>query len=434
MSEDQENGIDATPLLDTTLSTDITGKNYLDENIFDMPTPQDSTLFGTFQILINTAIGSGTLMIPFCYRLGIVFALFMSAIIGLISLGSFWMMMDAAFVVKKYDFRGLWNQLFKKNLIWILDLIIFLVQIGSCMIYCHWNGVLLNRTCGIKVPVLNSDYFWNWATTLLLAFPMTIPKSIAKLEALASFGTLLIFILIAHAIYWFVKDVNAQGFDPNHELKWFHWELGVFIPALGINSMSYNCIINLFPTLEHLKVPTVRRGRTLAGINVIACFILYAAFGLFTYLDKFDQLTASSALELYPPNNVFTIITTICVCYILLIAEPLVIWAARTSVDATFFKGKEMTTLRWNLIGFVLCVVSAGLASTSDNILVFFNIVGGLLIPVVTLLMPSLFFLKATPGRKWYRTVQAIYTIIFTAIAAVACTWQTVDEIIGDSK
>ena len=127
MSEDQENGIDATPLLDTTLSTDITGKYYLDENIFDMPTPQDSTLFGTFQILINTAIGSGTLMIPFCYRLGIVFALFMSAIIGLISLGSFWMMMYAAFVVKKYDFRGLWNQLFKKNLIWIL---LILIEIG----------------------------------------------------------------------------------------------------------------------------------------------------------------------------------------------------------------------------------------------------------------------------------------------------------------
>lgn len=425
--------IDSTPLLETGTSSQIgtenSDKDYLDDQIFNVPIPSDSSLFGAFQILINTAIGSGTLLIPYCYRLGIVFALLMSAIIGLISLGSFWMMIDAAYKTKKYDYRGLFMHLFNPKYIWVVDLIIFLVQVGSAMIYCHWNGVLLNRTVGLKVKVLNTDYFWNWATTLLLAFPLTCPRSIAKLESFASFGFMLILLLISHAIYWFIKDIRVSGFDPNHQLHWWRWDLAVFIPALGINSMSYNCIINLFPTLEHLKNCTVRRGRKLASLIVIACFVLYAIFGLFTYLDKFDALTASSALELYPPHNVFTIIATICVCYILLISEPLVIWAARTSVDGTFFKDKPMTTTRWVLIGLVLCVLSAGLASTSNNILVFFNIVGGLLIPVVTLFMPSLFFLKATPGRKWYRTVQAWYTIVFTVIAAVACTWQTIDEI-----
>ena len=426
-------GLDNTALLLTpgNTSNEESEKSYLDQNIFDFPTPQDSSMFGAFQILINTAIGSGTLMIPYCYKLGVLSAITMSVLIGFIALGSFWMMIDAAVITKKYDFRGLFTQLFNVKYIWILDLIIFLVQIVSCMIYCNWNGVLLNRTLGIKIPVFNSDYFWNWATTLLIAFPMTCPYSIAKLEHFASVGTLLILILISHAIYWFAKDVHANGFDPDHEFHWLHWDLIVFISALGINSMSYNCIINLFPTLEHLKVCTVRRGRKLASLNAFACFILYMIFGLFTYLDKFDALKASSALELYPADNPFTIVATLCVCYILLIAEPLVIWAARTSVDATFFKNKEMTRLRWCLIGFALCVLSAGLASTSNNILIFFNIVGGLLIPVVTLLMPSLFFLRATPGRKWYRTVQAVYTIIFTLIAAVASTWQTIDQIIG---
>ncbi|KAH0787764.1 Transmembrane amino acid transporter protein [Histomonas meleagridis] len=424
--------IDSAPLIDISPST-VEEKNEvdLDDRIFQEPTEEDSSLFGAFQILMNTAIGSGTLLIPFCYKLGIIFAILMSVIIGLISLGSFCMMMDAAYITKRYDFRGLWNQLFNKKLIFILDVIIFLVQIGSCMIYCHWVGLLVNRTLGIKVKVLNTDIFWNWATTLLLAFPMTIPRSIAKLETFASFGTVLIIVLISHALYWLIKDVKAKGFDPNHEIRWFHWDLSVFIPALGVNSMSYNCILNLFPTLEHLRNPTVRRGRYLAIINVCACFVAYAMFGIFTYLDKFNELKASSALELYPPSNPFTIIATICVCYILLLSEPLVIWAARTSVDATLFKDKEMTRLRWILTGLILIAISAGLASTSDNILIFFNIVGGLLIPVVTLLMPSLYFLKATPGRKWYRTVQAGYTIAFTIIAAVASTWQTVEEIIG---
>ena len=408
---------------------DVEEKGYLDKKIFIMDTPQDQNTFGAFQILINTAIGSGTLMIPYCYRLGIFSALLMSIVIGIISLSTFCMMIEAAYFTKKYDYRGLFNHLFNPKYIWIIDLIIFLVQIGSCMIYSNWDGVLLNRTFGFKVKVLNSNIFWNFFSTMLMAFPMTIPRSVAKLEGIATIGFFMIIVLICHSVYWFIKDIHNFGFDPNHQLTFLHWDLYVFIPALGINAMSYNCIINLFPTLEHLRNCTVRRGMHLAAWIVVACFFLYAGFGIFTYLDKFDALTANSALELYPAHNPFTIIATISVVFILLVASPLVIWAARTSVDATFFKDKEMTTFRWVSIGFILCLASAGFAATSDNILIFFNIVGGLLIPVVTLLMPSLFFLKATPGRKWYRTVQAIISILFTAVAATACTWQTVLEI-----
>lgn len=408
---------------------DLTDTSYMDKDIFIMDTAQDQNMFGAFQILINTAIGSGTLMIPYCYRLGVVSALLMSIVIGIISLSTFCMMIEAAYFTKKYDYRGLFTHLFNPKFIWIVDLIIFLVQIGSCMIYSNWDGVLINRTLGLKIKILNTDTFWNFFTTMCFAFPMTIPKSVAKLEGIATIGFFMIIVLICHSVYWFIKDVNKSGFDPNHQFQWMHWDLYVFIPALGINAMSYNCIINLFPTLEHLRRCTVKRGMQLAAWIVVACFFLYAGFGIFTYLDKFDELKASSALELYPAHNPFTIIATISVVFILLVASPLVIWAARTSVDATFWKNKEMTTFRWVTLGFTLCLLSAGLAATSNNILIFFNIVGGLLIPVVTLLMPSLFFLRATPGRRWYRTLQACVSICFTIVAATACTWQTVLEI-----
>lgn len=420
--------VDSSPLL---TDTEKFHENYLDDDLFNVPIPGDSSMMGAFQILINTAIGSGTLMIPYCYKMGIGSALVMSAIIGCISLSSFWMMIDAGYFTRSYDYRGLFTKLFNEKWIWTIDIIIFLVQIGSCMIYSHWNGLLINRTLGIKVKVLNSNEFWVIATTMLLAFPMTIPRSIAKLESIASVGTLMIILLIAHALYWLIKDIHNYGFDPNHEIKAFHWDFYVFIPALGVNSMSYNCIINLFPTLEHLRNCTVKRGRTLALIIVVACFILYGMFGVITYLDKFDSLTPGSALEQYDPHDPFTIVATIGVVIILLVAFPLCIWAARISVDATFWKGKEMTTFRWITIGFVLSLISALLSITTDKILVFFNIVGGLLIPVVTLFVPSLFYLRACPNRRWYRTVLAFIVMGFTVVAAVACTWQTALEIMG---
>ncbi|EAX80524.1 hypothetical protein TVAG_002340 [Trichomonas vaginalis G3] len=180
--------------------------------LFEKETTGDQSMFGAFVILINTAIGSGCLMVPYCYRLGIVSALLIAIIIGIITFSTFTMMIEAAFITKKYDFRGLFTHLFNPKFIWVLDLFIFLVQIGSVMIYSNWDGVLVNRTLGLKIKVLNSDKFWNFATTLLLAFPMTIPKSIAKLEIASSVGFLLILILISHSLYWLIKDVKEYGF------------------------------------------------------------------------------------------------------------------------------------------------------------------------------------------------------------------------------
>jgi len=422
--------IDGAPLLDTSQGADESNLNsYLDDKLFNFPVPGDSSMFGTIQILLNTAIGSGTLMVPYCYKLGIGFAISLSLIIGLISLGTFWMMIDAAYKTKCYDYRGLFTYCYTDKHIWIIDLIIFLVQVGSCMIYCLWNGVLLNRTIGIKGKVLGSDVFWIMLVTFGLAFPMTCFKSIAKLEPIATFGSGFILMLIAHAAYWMIKDTRQYGFDPHHEIRFFKYDGNILITALGINAMSYNCIINLFPTLEHLKVCTVRRGRKLAGLTALSCFFLYGAFGMFTYLDKFNSLKPSSALELYNPKHPFTIIATLGVVIILLVSSPLVIWAARNSVNAFFWKDTPMTNLRWYTLGFVLCGISGFFACSSSNIVIFFNIVGGLLIPVVAILAPTLFFLTAVKERPWYRTIQAFITIAFALVAAVCATWQTIQEI-----
>lgn len=355
----------------------------------------------------------------------------MSFIIGILIFSTLTMMIEAAYVTHKYDFKGLFAHVFSPKYLWILHLIIFLLQIGSVMIYSNWCGILVNRTLGLKYKVLNSNIFWNFVCSLCLSFPLTIPKSIAKLEVVASVGFILIFLLICHSVYWFIKDLKAYGFDPNKQFVWMKWDTYIFIPSLGIITLAYNYIINLFPTLEHLKNCTIKRAYTLNGTVLVTCFILYAILGVCTYLDKFDVLQASSALELYPASNRFTIVATVCVVFILIISSPLFIWAARNSIDAIIFKDKEMTTLRWVLTGFILMLISAGLAATSSNIIIFFNIVGGLFIPVVALILPALFFLRVTPGRKWYRTVQAVISMVYAIAVIVSCTWQTVMKIKG---
>ena len=53
------------------LLTDTENSMEKDDILFNIPYPADQSLFGGVQILLNTAMGSGTLMIPYCYICGI---------------------------------------------------------------------------------------------------------------------------------------------------------------------------------------------------------------------------------------------------------------------------------------------------------------------------------------------------------------------------
>ena len=61
-------GLDSEPLVQS-LSSSINPDNYLDEKIYQEETPSDSRILDSVQILCNTAIGSGTLMVPYCLSL-----------------------------------------------------------------------------------------------------------------------------------------------------------------------------------------------------------------------------------------------------------------------------------------------------------------------------------------------------------------------------
>ncbi|OHT08555.1 Transmembrane amino acid transporter protein [Tritrichomonas foetus] len=407
-------------------------KSNLDDQLFAISVPANSTLLGSFQLMLNTAIGSGTLLVPYCYTLGVGCALIISTIFALIAYTALYFMIKSSFFCQKYDYRGLFSHTFGEKRLWIVNVMIFLVQFGACMIYAHWNGRLMNKVVGSNHPVFGSNAFWCFLISTLLVFPLTIFRQIAKLEKFEILSTISIIVMVIHAIYWFGRGIVEDGFDPDHKLVGFSIS-DVMINALSVNSMAFNCHINLFPTLEHLSNCTLRRAFTLAGMTVGVSYLLYNMFGLFTYLYLFDNLGEGSALEFYPMKHWFTTITILCVIVSLVLSSPLVIWAARNSINHLIW-GNNATNMRWIMIGGTIVLLTSLLASTSDNVCLFFDIFGGLFTPIIIFLMPSLFYLKNVPNLKWYNKMLAIVIASFTVIAACACTYHVIDEIIKNFK
>jgi amino acid permease len=199
------------------------------------------------------------------------------------------------------------------------------------------------------------------------------------------------------------------------------WE--VIVAAFGINCMAYNCHLNLFPCLESLRNCTLRRGHYLGALTICTSFLLYNGLGLITYLDKFDDLGPASVLEFFDKTNPFTIITTCGVILVLVASSPAVCWSLRNSVNILFFKGTPVSNLRWVVIGGSIALLAAFLASTSENVLLFFHLVGGLVTPVIILLLPVLFYLKCKTDPPIGMKLLAICTGVFSVLGSIVSTY-----------
>lgn len=152
-------------------------------------------------------------------------------------------------------------------------------------------------------------------------------------------------------------------------------------------------------------------------------------FGLISYFYLFDNIQSGSVLEDYNISNVFTKITVIGLIIMLTIHVPIVLIGVRNSVNQFFFHNSQ-TTRKYYLTGIILCLGAAALACASDDILIYFDVVGGLLNPIMGLIFPTIFYLRTVQDRSPIRTALAYATFAVAAISMVTCTAQAIQEVI----
>jgi amino acid permease len=400
-----------------------------DDDLFDHKTPSTTSFLSAFIILVNSAMGSGTLQIPACYPAGMGFGLFMSALFALLAFLSMHFLIESAKSVHKYDYQGLFEISFGSKYNWILTAIIVFEQLGSLTIYCLFIGRLVSVLIGPAPMIFHTTQFWTFGITALVVFPLTFLRQISRLRGASAFAVLFVGILVVHAIFWCWKDLGERKVG---SLQLFDFaRFDTIIAAFSVNSVAFTCHLNLFPCLEQLKDCTVRRARYLGASSLAVVFLMYSTLGLFTYFDKRDLLLQGKALlEYYNPKHWFTILATSGVVVILIVCCPIQLWALRNSLNDFLFKGTAMTPMRWIGIGGGCSLIAAFLSSTSENITIFFDIVGGIASPSLLLLLPAAFYMKCHPDAGYIMKYLAIQHIVFMVLGAIASIYQVINSLV----
>lgn len=433
-----ESSIDNTPLVSVDAANAFTNPDISDVDtssigskpVFDNMDGQSNT-FGVFQVLVNTAIGSGALLLPYCLLSGLVTSLMISVLFAFVTMVTHFMLIETAYFTRCHDYKTLFIHSFGKKFVPFLYLINFLICFGASMIYCHWNGTFICQLLNLKdIPVVSKSIFWIFLSTMVIIFPIHLFREIKKLEKFAMIAFAMIILLIVHAAYYFVIHVIDDGIDPQHQYKSFDFKNPALISALSINSMSYNCILNLTPALEHLKNCTVNRAKKVSVLTVSVAFFLYNTLAIITYLTLYHDLdSGKSALECYE-HHIFTDIAKAGVVLILIISSPLVLWTARFYLNQLIFKDQPKKTWIWFLVSFSICVGCAGIASISDDVLIFFNIVGGLFSPTIIFVLPTMFFLLKRPKKTIFLKILSGFVLLIALGTTVLCTYQAITDML----
>lgn len=401
-------------------------------SVFDKITPSNSSFLGSVQILFNTAVGSATLLIPYCYTSGIIISLQISLLFCFMGFSSLSFFVLSSKYTSTYDYNGLFSSTFGRKSVWICHIMIFLVQFGSCCIYCNMIGSLVLSLPWLKDrdDILGKHYFWIFIISAVFIFPVVSLKSMKALQHVSSFSSICVLIMLAHSIYWLFRG----KFKIANDIEIYIAPGNSLITSLSVNCLSYNCHMNLFPTLEHMKKSTYDRSILLILLVMCLCFIFYNTFGIVTYISLGNKINPDEILlKSYDTRNIFTLITVFALIFILIISVPIVIWSARTSLNDMLFNS-EFTTTRWITIAFILTLGSAGLASLSQRLTLFFNIVGGLFCPFLIFFLPSVFFIKNQVGEPKSYVFTAYFVCIIAVISTGFCTYLNVRDIIFSLK
>lgn len=391
------------------------------------------SMFGLFLLLINTTIGSGTLLIPYCFKCGVVLVLITSFGMSIIALLTLFFLVDSSIATNLKDYPSLFAYSFGKKLTWIMHTWIILCIFGTVIIYVVWCGRLMSFLVKDVLShfILQSNTFWNFLMATLLMFPLTIFRHLGFLQSWSGVAVCFILLLIVHALYWFIKGVEEVGFQ-KEKIKYFEFN-SQFISTFSVQSMAYDCHCNIFGALEILKNPTLPRVRGSIAIVVYSSFFLYNLFGLLTYLHLFDDLGDGAALEYYPKDNILTLITTIGVIIILILGAPMMVWPTRNCIIDMFFAPpirdrdyRPVSNTVWITIGGGIIFFGTLFACLSTDIVFFFDLIGGLLTPGFVFALPAVFYLKSVPNKRWYMIMTAIIVIIVALAATVVCTMQVI--------
>jgi sodium-coupled neutral amino acid transporter 4 len=277
-------------------------------------------------------------------------------------------------------------------------------------------------------PIILNKWFVVFIPAIALVLPFLFLKKIDRLSFIGTVGTFLIALYLVHSIVYLGIGVHNEGFDPNHEIKWFTFNRYI-ITALSIQAFAFHCHPIIGPAIERLKNPTRVRQYILMGLVLIGAGIAYFVGGLLPYLTLFEKIEEPMIFSFYPVGQMFTIITKALYALFLIISNPQLLFSIRKETIRMIFR-REIGYWPYVGIGIALMTLACILACAVDSIGVMFDFIGGVGCTLLIYILPAIFYLRICKGEGKFKMIIAWIMIPVGSASLIVSLYSAIDGLV----
>jgi len=410
-----------------------------------------SSVFASSINLSNTILGAGTLAMPYaCRQCGI--ALF-GILLLVMALGShFAIRMLTSCVVKnnlvaaKYPSLGALAYGRKGEI--AAGLAVVLQQLGPCITYIQITSDVLEpilcKAAGDNGGVMCSRTFWQLIAVATIVFPTSMIERMDTLKHISGMAMTFIlsfcFAVLVRGI-WVLNDTslrmanwdaiednsftyNNSAYDctsyhsgcykiepPGTQIKWFDFGPDM-LKALPILCFAFLCHQNMFPVLEELENPGLKRMTYVSISTMLTCASMYFMVGVFGYLTFLESVkptrgpdsSSGDVLTLYKVEtdgyDFAAVMDILRVGYglSLIFSYPIMLFELRHAIERYFTPGAPYSKRRHLLVNTCIIVPCTLVAILVKSVGTVFGLLGSTTSPTIVFILPALFYLKLRPA------------------------------------
>lgn len=323
---------------------------------------------------------------------------------------------------------------------WICEFCVFLFGFGCLLGYVIVIGQitapLFQFLFGKTGNVFANVEFITGMIMIFIVFPLCLLRNLKMLSVVSSISIFAVLVMILMVFVTLIIRWTIPSTGVPHAPTIFGSKPTTILSTISLYTFSMGAHMVFFPLYRELNSNwrTPLKSTVICIADLILCFLMYAAFGIFGCLLFGDQIQ-DNILKNFELSHPFTMILRVLIAFIVILTFPLMHFCCRESILKVFFssplmisggfqpdgikRDEEFSYFRWITIAVIVCVSSYLIGISFPFITIIFSLTGATTGIVLFYCFPCVIYIVIQ--KCWWKRLIAVFVLCFGILLGIAC-------------
>ncbi|XP_065181033.1 putative sodium-coupled neutral amino acid transporter 11 [Sycon ciliatum] len=375
--------------------------------------------------MINSIIGAGIIGLPFAIsQAGFILGTFLLFFMALVTDYSLRLLVETGLLIGVTSYQGTMDKMFGKAGFFYLSACQFFYPFFAMIGYTIIIGdtipkVLEQAGAG---GVLINEMFIKFVVTVLVMWPLSLYRDIAKLGKV-SFLAIMFIIFLCLVVLIRINNGSTATYDAP-PFQFFNYNIA---QSLSIMTFAYMCHHNTFLIYSSLEAPSMQKYGRVVHVSVAAAAVVAFILALGGYIT-FRTSIRGDLLQNYCIGDTLVNVARVGYAFVVMFTFPIEMFVCREvlAIGYSWYNriGSKAESLPFHVTStLAVGVVILGIGIPVSKLDVVLEFSGALFGTPLAFVFPPACYLRATKGQSFnFKRIKACICLIFGTVLTVLGT------------